>query len=186
MKIKLMIAVLFLNSGLLYSQSNWIVDNFKSYLTNNSYSSYISRANNVMTNLTGTNEKVAFQVINLFKALSGEGDNQMPICYFLIAQNALNLTYSATLIKPNLYLYIFNVGGMYYYCLYNTDVKKARGIKLYSSAQTSSGGLFYSSFGGGAYSYSFSCIYRSPNLLYDFSITEFKEFPYYGSNPCLK
>lgn len=181
-KIKVLFLIFILSSTQLFSQSNWITNNFKEYLSNGNYSSYINRATNELRNLTGSEEKQAFQVVELFKTLSGSSNIFMPICYFNIAYNAVQITPTTVRLKPNLYLYTFYISGKYYFCLYNTDRYNACLVKL-SGSKRLSNGYKNLELSGGADIYSFKCIGRSDQN-FNFSITEFSEYKSFGSSPC--
>jgi hypothetical protein len=168
----------------LNAQSNWITQSFKSYLSNGNYGSFVSQATDELRNLRGSEEKEAYQVVELFKTLSGYSNNTMPICYYSIACNAVQIYPTSVTLKPNLYLYTFYIGGQYYFCLYNSDRSNMYSVDLSGSKRLSNGGYKTMTLSGGADKYSFKCIGRSTDN-FNFSVTGFRISKSFSSSPCL-
>lgn len=181
-KIKVLFLAFTLSSTQLFCQSNWITNNFKEYLNNGNYSSYINQARNELRNLRGSEEKQAFQVVELFKTLSGFSNIFMPICYLNIANNAVQISPTTIKLKPDLYLYTYYISGQYYFCLYNSDRYKMRLVKL-SGTNRSSNSYNKLELSGGVDNYSFKCIGRSDKN-FNFSVTEFSEYESFTTSPC--
>ena len=175
---------LFLTSILtLNAQSNWIYNNFRTYLSNNSTKDFIEKSENIINNSTGYERERAFYTLELFKIMSEYNHNRLPICQFNIATKSIGLSFNSELLKDNIYLYSCSINGEYYYFLYNLAKNSGAQVDLESSISLPQGGFSSSTVNSGVPSYSIAFFSKS-NRKYNYKVTLFRKTTSFETSPC--
>lgn len=138
----------------LSAQKNWITNNFSAYLSAGKHSEYLGRAYDELNNLHEDERSVAYHVIEFYEMLSASNNGWLSLCHYGSVQSALELYPSSQRLADQLYLYAYNIGGKYYYCLYNQDSVNGVSVSLKMEKTSSSGEQVVITMSSGAPNYS--------------------------------
>ena len=116
--------------------------------------------------------------------LSASNNGWLSLCHYGSVQSALGLYPSSQRLADQLYLYAYNIGGKYYYCLYNQDSVNGVSVSLKMEKTSSSGEHAVITMSSAAPNYS---IKLSANLSekYDFEVLSIDRFRGMTKPPCL-
>ena len=117
------------------AQSSWIVNNFKSYLSDNETDAYIDKASDIINELQGTNKVADENILNLFKLLANI-NTKLDADKFQNASNAVGITYTTKSLSSNLSILSYTSGMRTSYILRNTDKENGYQTNLKGSRKS--------------------------------------------------
>lgn len=166
------------------AQSNWIINNFKSYLSNGLTSEYIDKSEDLINQMSGYEREKSFYALSLFKMMTNYSNERMPICQFNIAKSAVGISFSSKYLNGDVSLLYCNINGEYYYFLNNTLKKNGVDVGLSGVFNNySTGGRTTSSVNCGALPYSVAFFGKNKSYL-DYSIVSFRKTISFSESPC--
>lgn len=178
---RLLLSIITIFAIAINCSAQWAINNFRTYLADGDHHEYIQRSTEELNSLTGTQRKAVYNVIELYKMLSQQQNNQLDIENFNIAVNSLNLSVSKTSLKPNLSLGKIYLDGKYYIILlnYSDEMLRTVGLKGAYNAGTT---MSTTTIQGGAWNYCAKLLTTS-EYPYNYSLIDFNETKALSSRP---
>jgi hypothetical protein len=177
--------------GVLYSfielnaQFNWITSNFKTYLSNGLANEYVAESEKRLNMLEGVERENSYYVLTLFKAMSGYSNTRIPICQFIIATSALNLSMNSKFLNNDVVLNYCKVNDKYYYFLVNRLSENGVDVKLNSTVKKLDGGITIHNVSVGAPPFSVAC-FKVDNDYIDFNFESYRKINSLVKSPCFR
>lgn len=185
-KISLITLLIVLGSFIgLNAQSNWITNNFKTYLSNSQSRQYVKESETLLNSMSGVERETSYYVLTLFKAMSKYDNTRVPICQFNIATSALNLSMNSKHLNNDITLYYCLVNGIYYYFLVNRLQEEGVDVKLNATTKQSNGGITVHNASSGAYPFSVACFNVSDKYI-DYKLESYRKINSFVKSPCFK